>query len=360
MAKPRTRLALTEEQEKQLEQLWEDHPDPRSRERLLVIRTARLGNNTYEDIAAITGCSRRSVARYLNRFEEKGLEGLLERGKPKPRPTPLTEGPVQEQWQEQLRKGNFRCARQAQEWLKKTHSIERSIWAMYYWLKKCGAKLLVPRPVHIKKIQQKTDAFPAELAERLPQLPLVKGRPIKIWVQDECRVGLHTVVRRAWGLSGHRLVQPTQKKYQWSYVYGAMEIGTGQIHTHLINRVDLDCSYAFLTDLAATDPNAEHIVIWDGAGFHQKEGKHELPERVHVIQLPPYSPELNPIEKLWDVVKDGICNKIYDSIPELWEAVLVELKPFQEQADRVFQILGNAAVVVCANASSRINSANMN
>jgi transposase len=353
MAKPRTRLILTEDQEKQFQQLWDDHPDERSRERLLVIRAARLGNNTYEDIAEIAGCSRRSVARYLNLFEEKGLEGLLERGAPKPPPTPINDGPLQEQLHQQLKEGNFRSARQAQQWLKEKHGIERTIWTIYYWLKKCGATLLVPRPVHIKKNQQKTDAFPTELLSKLAQLPLVPGRPIRIWMQDECRVGLHTVMRRSWGLSGYRIVKANQKKYEWSYVYGAMEVGTGRLHTLLIDQVNLSTSYAFLENLAASEPEAEHIVIWDGAGFHQKEGKHELPEHVHVIQLPAYSPELNPTEKLWDYIKDGICNKVFASIDALWEAILVELKPFQEQTQRVLQILGDSETILCINVSSR-------
>jgi hypothetical protein len=66
--------------------------------------------------------------------------------------------------------------------------------------------------------------------------------------------------------------------------------------------VSLELSRLFLERLAARDPDAEHVVIWDQAGFHPQPGLHELPARVHVLPLPPYSPELNPVE----VIGDGI------------------------------------------------------
>ena len=54
------------------------------------------------------------------------------------------------------------------------------------------------------------------MAQKLEQFRAIKatGRPIRIWVVDEARLGLHTIVRRAWGLPGHRIVMPMQRKYQ--------------------------------------------------------------------------------------------------------------------------------------------------
>jgi len=96
------------------------------------------------------------------------------------------------------------------------------------------------------------------------------------------------------------------------------------------NSVNLEISHKFLEQLAASDTAAEHVVIWDGAGFHQRAGVHALPPRIHLLAPPPYSPELNPVEKLWDLVKDVICNTIFASLPELEEALLGALLPFQE------------------------------
>lgn len=73
-----------------------------------------------------------------------------------------------------------------------------------------------------------------------------------------------------------------------------------------------------------------------GGGFHQKEGQPRpsgLPENVHVLTLPPYSPELNPIEKLWDIVKDGICNVNWPSMKKLEEHMTKLLEGLWSRAD---------------------------
>jgi transposase len=337
-----------------LEELWTDKETAeRDRKRLSVIRAATVGTNTHRDLAEIAGCAHTAVTRYLKKFEEGGFAGLLERGKPKPPETPMRQSNIQEEIHAGLLAGQFRSARKLQDWLLEKHGIKRTYWAAYYWLKEFGAKLLVPRPVHRKKDPEKTAAFPAQLTQILEQYReiLASGRPIRIWIQDEARIGLHTLNRRAWGLPGHRIVIPSQRKYQWNYVYGALEIGTGRIETLIMSGVSLDFSKAFLNYLRETEPEAEHIVIWDGAGFHQKQGKHELPEHVHVIQLPPYSPELNPIEKLWDIIKDGLCNRIFETLEELKLAVEKELQVFYDSSERVMQLLGKCITVALANAS---------
>jgi len=63
-----------------------------------------------------------------------------------------------------------------------------------------------------------------------------------------------------------------------------------------------------------------HVIIGDGAGFHHRENiEHEdpLPENVRIITLPAYSPELNPMEKFWDIIKDKTCTRCWENLEEL-------------------------------------------
>ena len=93
----------------------------------------------------------------------------------------------------------------------------------------------------------------------------------------------------------------------WGYLYSALEVdGENAAEFLCLPRVDLEMSRMFLEHVAACDPQAEHVVIQDQAGFHLNPELHELPPRVHVIPLPPYSPELNPVEAIGDVIKDRI------------------------------------------------------
>jgi len=83
----------------------------------------------------------------------------------------------------------------------------------------------------------------------------------------------------------------------------------------------------FLNQISRNDLECEHVVIGDGAGFHHREGQDGeecLPANIHVLTLPPYSPELNPIEKLWDIVKDKICTQHWETLQEL-EASITEV-----------------------------------
>lgn len=228
MGRPRLHLTLSLADEQRLKELWKTTRDKPRRDRLLVIRLAASGGHTMEEIAEVVGCGRMTVYRCLNRLEQGGWEALLRRDKPGASKSPLQEPQVQQQLQAKLRAGDFRTAGQMSRWLEQALGIKRQPSSLYYWLKRCGAVLRVPRPVHLKKDPPATAAFPVELEAKLRALPLEPGRPVRIWVQDEGRFGLHTIVRRCWGLRGVRVVKTNQKKYQWGYLYGALEIRHGQ------------------------------------------------------------------------------------------------------------------------------------
>ena len=101
-------------------------------------------------------------------------------------------------------------------------------------------------------------------------------------------------------------------------------------------------SQGFLQQLAAREPEAIHVVLWDGAGFHPDDGAPELPANVRLITFPSYSPELNPVEKLWDQLKERLCNQPFGSLQAL-EAVMTEfLRAFWEDARRVVSLIGDS------------------
>ena len=80
------------------------------------------------------------------------------------------------------------------------------------------------------------------------------------------------------------------------------------------------------------------MIVWDQAGFHHKAGDATLPEQIH---LPPYSPELNPVEGLWDQTKDVTSNKRFKGLGELEETLTEALRPFWEMPARVLSLVHN-------------------
>jgi hypothetical protein len=188
--------------------------------------------------------------------------------------------------------------------------------------------LKVPRNTHAKKDPRAAEQFKAQLDQKLLVLGAGHKGPVRLWVADEHRYGLLPVVRRCWGQRGVRVYAPHATRYKWGYLYEALEIdGENKSEFWFMPSVDKQISAIFLEQLSATDPQALHIVIWDGAGFHQRDGEAGVPANVRLVQLPPYSPELNPVEGVGDSIKDAVCNKVYGTLGALEEAITGELRP---------------------------------
>jgi transposase len=339
MARKRSKLAMSAAETAQLKEQIRAATDPRDKERLQVVSWATSGQHTLADLARLAGRARSTIQVWLDDFTEGGTAQLLEREAPPGKPSPVAGAKVQAQLQAGLQAGQWRTAGQVAAWLKETHGIQRAAKSLYYWLGKVGGALRVPRPCHVKQNPAAVAVFRAELEQNLEKLNLPKDRAVKIWVADEARFGLHTQSRRCWALRGQRVVLAQEQRYEWEYVYGAVEVVEGLAEFQFLPAVSLELSCGFLQQLADSDAQAEHVVIWDQAGFHPRPGAAALPARIHLLPLPPYSPELNPVEGLWDQTQDVTCNRHFADLDHL-EAVLTQaLRPFWETPARALSLV---------------------
>ena len=339
MGRKRTKLAMSANDAAQLKEQIRAATDPRDKERLQVVLWATRGQHSLAALAGLAGRARSTIQVWLDDFAAGGVPQLLERTAPPGKPSPVAEAKVQTQLQAGLQAGQWRTAGQVAAWLKETHGIQRATKSLYYWLGKVGGALRVPRPCHIQQNPVARSAFRAELEQNLEKFDLPKNRPVKIWVADEARFGLHTQSRRCWALRGQRVVLAQEQRYEWEYVYGAVEVVAGLAEFQFLPTVSLELSHGFLQQLADSDTQAEHVVIWDQAGFHPRTGDPALPARIHLLPLPPYSPELNPVEGLWDQTQDVTCNRHFASLDELEAALTQALRPFWESPARALSLV---------------------
>jgi transposase len=261
---------------------------------------------------------------------------------------------VSAEFERKLAGHEFTTLQDARRWLLAEHGLEVTYQRVWYWAKKLGGVLRVPRPSHSRKDPAAACEFRDELGGKLESLGLVAGTRAKVWVMDEARFGLHTMLRKLWSLRGSRPVVTCQIKYEWDYLYGALEVTGGEAHFCQISGVNLEWDRSDLENLAATDPGAVHVIIRDEAGFHLRDGDARLPANVRIIDLPPYSPELNPCEQLWDLVKDRISNRVFKTIEELREAMEPVLAEWWTDSQRVLSLIGRPWLHDQANASSKI------
>lgn len=327
--------------------------------RLQVVHLACKGQLTQAQIAEQSGCGERSVARWVEVTRQGGLEALLARQSTAPK-SGQTSAPMQQlpeavrlQLDAGLQEGRWTSATQAQRWLRKEHGIEACYGTVWSWLKKLGGVLRVPRPQHPKNDPRVMEEFKAQLGDKLQALGLAPGTRVKIWLMDEARLGLHTPLRRVWVKRGDRPIKIKQTKYEWDYLYGSLEVLEGAAHFAHIPSVSLDWDKEYLGNLVRTDPQATHIVIRDQAGFHLRDQDPRLPSQVRIIDLPPYSPQLNPCEQLWDVLKDDIANVVFETIEALRKGIKPSLQRFWEDSTQVLSLIGRPWLRSSANTSPK-------
>ena len=310
------------------------------RERLQAVQLGLQGELSLEEIATAVGRSRATIQNWFGLYRAGGVERLCydTRHDNPGRPSALS-GQALAELHADLKAGRWRSVPQLQRWLAQTQGVQLALSSLYDRLGKAGARLRVPRPSHVKKNPASAREFREGLTEQLESLALPPGRPVRLWVLDEMRYGLHGFTRRVWGLPGHRPVAPTQQVYQWGFVYGAVSVGLARTQFLLTEDLDQAHSQRFYEQISRSDPAAVHVLIQDGAGFHLPDRNPRLPSNVRVLSLPAYSPELNPVEGLWDQVKDALCNQVFATLADL-EAVLVgALRDFWQDARRIQRLI---------------------
>ena len=159
--------------------------------------------------------------------------------------------------------------------------------------------------------------------------------------------------RRRWGLRGVRGLVAHQQKDEWDDPYGAVEVTRAGRVFCFQSTVHLECGQRFLEQISADDPAAIPGVIEDGAGFHLREGDPRVPANVRLIQGPASCPELNPIEKLWDHLKDAICHQVGPGIEELRVALPRWLEAFWRDESRAFSRIGRGWLWAQVNAGGK-------
>ena len=311
------------------------------RERLGVIKKA-LEGATIKELAEDFSRSQQTIKDWIRKYREGGIDGLLTKLKgngPQSRLTPE----VKKALEQELEKGKHRTAKQIWAWLEENYDMSAyKPTSIYTILGKCGGRLKVPRPYNPKKDPVKEQEFRDTLAEKIEGLSLPSNRPLRLWVYDEMRYGLHPLTRKVWCKRGVRAVASSRRRYKNGYVYGALQVGGAGSEFLITTNVDKDWDRIFIEQITKRDPYASHVIIGDGAGFHHHGGEEELPDNAFILRLPAYCPELNPVEKLWDIVKDGICNREWKNMEELESKLEENLKPYWEIPKKVFSLFKNS------------------
>jgi hypothetical protein len=147
------------------------------------------------------------------------------------------------------------------------------------------------------------------------------GTRVEVWFQDEARIGQKNSLTRVWGQTGSRPVAPKDLGFASAYVFGAVCPSEGKAAALIMpicNTAAMNHHLCEISSQVAADAHA--VVILDGASWHNSHGL-VAPSNITLLALPPYSPELNPVERIWHYLRSHwLANSVFRSLADIMDA----------------------------------------
>lgn len=155
---------------------------------------------------------------------------------------------------------------------------------------------------------------------------------VELWCQDETRIGQKGCRTRTWAEKGTRPTAPIDTRYENTYLFGAFCPSRDTGVALVLPKANTQMMQLHLNEISGQLPAHTHAaIIVDGAKWHDTP-KLILPSNITLIKLPPYSPELNPAEKVWQFLKNNfLAHQVWNTVADIvhdacaaWNALIAE------------------------------------
>jgi len=275
---------------------------------------------TLKEVANLLNYGYKTVKTWWRNYKEGGLEKLLEwkvegfKGRLKDEQVKKIE--------EEINNREFRTQKEIADWIEKEFGVKYTQQGISRLLKKLKIKKKVGRPVNINKQEEKSKEFKENVLKQI-----VEENKDKDIFFDESRFGLITDISRVWKGFGIKPIVKTQLKFKYTYLYKAVNPKTGESFSLIMPSINTDNLNKFLEEFKEFLGDKEVVLIMDNASFH-KSKRLKIPKGISIEYIPPYSPELNPIERVFQEIKKHFKNLIFDNIDEMIEKLSEVLNTF--------------------------------
>ncbi|HVI79212.1 MAG TPA: IS630 family transposase [Candidatus Acidoferrum sp.] len=166
------------------------------------------------------------------------------------------------------------------------------------------------------------------------------GRPVRLMFEDEARFGRLSEPQRCWAPKGVRPEVPAQIVREYEYAYAAVSPHDGVLDTLVLPKVNTEAMGLFLAEVAQRHPHEFIVMVLDGAGWHRAK-RLSVPENMRLVPLPPWSPQLNPAEHLWDELREKyFANRRFESMDQLEKQLVTGLVVLESDAPRMASLTG--------------------
>lgn len=312
-----------------------------------IIYNALVAPRKAEEIALHTGVSAPTVHRVISTYNRFGAAALETPGKGGRRHEYLIlpeEHAFLAPFFEQAERGEIATVREIQHAFEERvgHPVDQS--TIYRLLRRHGWRKLMPRPRHPKADphtqEQFKKNFPAQVEAAVATRDAKDERPVLIMAQDEGCFGRISRAKRCWAPPGIRPHVPAQVVREYTYVYAAVAPALGRMVSLILPEVSTEMMNLFLEEVSQTF--ATHFIVMqvDGAGWHHANDL-VIPENIRLIPQPAYSPELNPVEHIWDELREKhFYNRCFSSLEQLSEMLCDGLNTLADDAARLRSLTG--------------------
>ena len=325
----------------QLQVLADAIPQKRPWKRVQAVLLAKQGS-TASLVAQSLGCSLRAVKNRVAQDNRGGIEALREQPRPgRPRSLAPEHYPrLKQRLDAPPRPEDGTCALRAADVrriLEREFGVLMGRQAVYDLLHRLGYSDLMPRPHHEDANPEVQELFKETVVEQIDAIAADHpAEEVRVYFQDEARFGTQGTITRVWARKGSRPRAVRQNGRQWLYVLMAVCAATGMASALIMPGLNTAVVNLFLEQLSRDLPTGVHaVLIWDGAGFHSGKDL-VVPGNVSLIRLPPYSPELNPVENLWhDLRSHHWSNREYEGYQGLKEEAVRSVRAVCGDAEKL-------------------------
>ena len=158
--------------------------------------------------------------------------------------------------------------------------------------------------------------------------------------EDEARFGRLSEPQRCWAPAGVRPTVAAQIVREYEYAYAAVSPHDGVLDTLVLPGVNAEAMGLFLAEVARRHANEFIVMVLDGAGWHRAR-RLQIPKNMRLFLLPPWSPQLNPAEHLWDEVREKyFANRWFQTMDQLEAQLIAGLAALEANAQPVASLTG--------------------
>jgi transposase-like protein len=183
-------------------------------------------------------------------------------------------------------------------------------------------------------LKKRPEVVREQVAAQPPHLP------VRVMFEDEARFGRISDPRRCWAPAGVRPEVNTQLVREYEYAFAAVSPHDGTLDTLVLPSVNAEAMSVFLAEVSQRHANEFILMVLDGAGWHRAK-RLQIPSNMKLIPLPAWSPQLNPVEHVWDEVREKwFANRVFGSIGALEEQLVTALKILENDPQRMASLTG--------------------